>query len=324
MGDDRRGGVLAVRTVIDIALGNADQELAFDCPEGRPSSVDEVRLCVWSDADVADIAGVLTASIEDDPDTTVASDAGAGQADRRLVELDDVTGIAVNRTYLLQAAGGHRELVEVDELDITGKTVRSTVPLHNVYADGDTFQSTRIVLAVDDTWAADETNIVDDAGANPMYRVRLVYTVASKQYVTDLYFNLVRYPGRHAVRPQDVELLVPGWMNRLPIAHKEDQGAGLIDDAYREVKMDLHGVNFDDSTLAESEVVDELVRYKTIELSEFARFLEGTVPEDRFRAAELRYSTRKNSLVVLVANSPKREVDGSASIQAPPGRLTVR
>ena len=109
--------------------------------------------------------------------------------------------------------------------------------------------STRLTATVDTSWCSDDENIDASAGPNPMFRVRWVYVVAGATYVADTYFNLTRYAARHGVTPQDIENTGYLWLAVLPTDHRKDQGRRLIDDAYRAVKLDLHGVDFDDAAI---------------------------------------------------------------------------
>lgn len=317
-----------MRTVQDITFGVAGQVLYFDAPEGRPSSVSTPTVFKWNggdeDTNAIELATTGAATVETNPNTTTDAAAGASQDDPQLVPLTATTGCADDRTFLLIGANGLTEWVELDQV-AAGVSVTARHPLHNDYASGALFVSTRISIVVDTTWCSDKTNIDPSAGPNPMYRVRWVYVVAGATKVVDAYFNLVRYAGRHGVTPQDVEVFSAGWLDRLPKDHRADQGRDLIDEAYRAVKLDLHQVDFDDSAMAESEIADELVRYKTIELTEFARFLSSPgTDESRHKLAEGKYNTRLTALVSLVARTPKRDLVTGAAALVPSTPLTRR
>lgn len=300
-----------MRTVQDILFDVTGQTVYFDCPEGHPSAVTSVGVFRWdaSDDDTAESA-VGTGAVETNPNTTLD---GAAVALSRSIPLLDTTDIESERRYLLTGAAGLKELVEVDSIT-AADSVTVKHPLHNDYATGATFQTTRIQATVDATWAADDSNITtDDVGPNPMYRVRWVYVVSGVTYVADTYFNLVRYGARHGVQPQDIDSLIPGWLDSLPSDHRLDQGRRLIDDAYREVKIDLHQVDLAASSIAESEITDELVRLKVIELGEWARFYSGSADSMRSDAASKRYQTRLDALVRIVSRVPVRDSSGAAT-----------
>jgi hypothetical protein len=303
-----------VRTVQDITFDVTGQLIYFDAPEGRPSSVTSVSVFPWDTSDEQTAESATGAgSVETGPNTTLDGDAGSSAADPRLVPLLATTDVAIERTYRVTAASGAFEWVEVESIS-SGVSVTAKHPLHNIYASGATFQSTRIQATVDSTWVADTANLsCDDCGPNPAYRVRWVYVVGGVTYVADSYFNLVRYVGTHGVRPQDIEVMSPGWLDRLPTDHRNDQGRRLIADAYRGVKIDLHQIDMAASSLAESEIVDELVRYKAIELGESARFIAGGVEADRVQFATQRYTARLDSLLRIVARVPFRDETGAAT-----------
>jgi hypothetical protein len=301
-----------MRTVQDIAFDVASQTVTFDCPEGRPSSVTSATVYRWDSSDDNAESGVIgSPSVETNPNTTIDAASGYGQTDPRKLNVTATTGMEVGRTYLATTADGARDWFEAMEID-SGNYVIARHPLHNAYASADTVQSTRITATVDPTWVADDSNIID-AGPNPAYRIRWVYVVSSKTYVADTYFSLVRYPGAHGVRPQDVELTHPGWLDRLPTDHRVDQGRRLIDEAYRAVKIDLHAVWTDDAMTANTEIIDELTRYRCIEAGELARLLAGGGSSEAYAAARLAYQSRFDSLSRITNKIPIRNADGAAA-----------
>jgi hypothetical protein len=301
-----------MRPVLDIVFDVTGQSIYFDAPEGRPSSVTSASVYRWdvSDDDTAESA-IAAPAVETNPNTTLDSTASANT---RTIPLTATTGIVADRRYLVtHITTGLKEWVEVEGIT-SADSVTVKHPLHNDYATNSTFQSTRITAAIDATWVADETNITtEDVGPNPMYRVRWVYVVGGVTYVADSYFNLVRYAARHSVQPQDIESLVPGWLDSLPSDHRIDQGRKLIDDAYREVRIDMHQVDLAARDVAESEVVDDLVRYKVVSLGEWARFLAGGGDQTRVELAAKRYQERLDSLVRIVSRVPVRDSTGAAT-----------
>ncbi len=299
-----------MRTVQDLAFGVTGQIVYFDAPEGRPSSVTSVEVFHWeSGDDYAALTG--SGSVETDPNTTVDAASGYGQSNAGLLAVAATTGFQVGRLYLVTSADGLREWFEVNEID-SGNSVTTKHPLHNAYASADTVQSTRITATVDSTWIADETNLLEPC-ANPMYRVRWVYVVAGLTYVSDSYFNLTRYPGAHGVRPQDVEAMQPGWLDRLPTDHRADQGRKLIAEAHRTVKLDMHAAAVDDASVAESEVVDDLVRWKTLELGELARVMSGNADGRAFEFLSAEYQKRLDAFIRITLKVPIRDSSGAAS-----------
>jgi hypothetical protein len=303
-----------MRTVQDILFGVTGQSLYLDAIEGRPSSVTSVSIFPWDASDDADSEWSATGAVETDPNTTIDAASGYGQSDARIINVAATTGFAVDRSYLVTAADGYHEWFDVAEIDSTN-TVTARHPLHNVYTTNDTVQSTRITASVDASWVADEGNLRDDAGPNAAYRVRWVYVVAGVTHVADSYFNLTRYAGAHGVRPQNVESLVAGWMDTLPTDHRANQGRTLIDDAYIAVKLDLHTVWSDDAMLANTEVVDELTRYKVVELGEFAKILAGGGDAAMYQVARDAYRNRFDSLKRITDKTPTRDSSGAAVVK---------
>lgn len=302
-----------MRTAQDIVFGVTGQVVYFDAPEGRPSAVTSVKAYSWDVGDVSDWRVATGAgSVESNPDTLVSSTSGAGQSDPRVINVDDATGFEVGRNYLLTAVNGAHEWIECESF--TDTTVTAKHPLHNAYTDAATLQSTRIQATIDPTWVADLNNLAVSAGANPAYRLRWVYVVDGTTHVADSYFNLVRYAGIHGVRPQDIELAHPGWLDRLPTDHYNDQGQRLIDEAYRSVKIDLMSVEIDDAGVANSEVIDELTRWRAVELGEFARLMAGVQgAADTHAAARQAYRERLDSLARITTKVPIRDETGGAA-----------
>jgi hypothetical protein len=296
-----------MRDVADLIFGVSGQSVTFDCPEGRPSAVSSVKVFRWdSEDDFEELTG--SGTVEASPSTTTDAEAAAGQ---RTIPVTATTGMEVGRSYLLTSADGAREWFEVAEV-ASGVSVTAKHLLHNTFASGSTVQTTRITAALDDTWLADEDNLDDSSGPNPAYRVRWVYTVAGITFVADSYFSLVRYAGKHGVKPQDMESLSPNWLDRLPTDHFRDQGRRLIDEAYRGVKIDLHQIWTDDAMVANAEIMDELVRYKALEQGEFARLMTGSGSRDAYETARLAYHSRFDQLAKITSKVPIRTADGGA------------
>ncbi len=245
---------------IDILYGVTGQSLYFDCPEGRPSSVTSSTVYANTTGDNGTTESALTgsAAVETSPDTTFDAASGDGQADPRKCNLTATTGTAIGRVYLATNATLEREFVEVRAISSADHII-AREPLQNSYAATDTFVSTRITHSVDSTWVADSSNISGDIDPNAKYRWRLVYVVSSVTYVHDLYFDLLRYAGRHDVTPMDVDRKFPGWLDRLPTYYREDQGRALIDEAYKEIKYDLYNELKADQAIRNREVLNELV-----------------------------------------------------------------
>jgi hypothetical protein len=313
-----------MRAVQDITFGVADQVVYFDAPEGRPTSVTSASVFCWyiSDDDTAESA-IGSPSVETNPNTTIDAASGYGQTDPRVLNVAATTGMDVERTYLVTSADGAREWFECSEVD-SGNSVTAKHPLHNAYTTADTVQSTRIQATIDPSWIVDDANLTtDDVGPNPMFRVRWVYVVDGVTRVADSYFNVVRYAGTHGVRPQDIEVQAPGWLDSLPTDHRADQGRRLIDTAYRKVRIDLHKIDLQASNIAESEIIDEFVVLKTLELGEWAKLYAGSGDTTLAQLSTKKYSDALDSLVRIVARVPVRDSTGAAT-PISPGGLTRR
>jgi hypothetical protein len=306
--------VALMRTAQDILFDVTGQTIYFDCPEGRPSSVVSCDVYRWdiADTDTAESA-VGSPSVETSPSASISAASGYGQPNPHVLNVTATDGVSVGRTFQVASASGHKEWFEVAGFE-DGTSITARHPLHNAYVADDAVVSTRIQATIDSTWVADDGNITTDSvGPNPMYRVRWVYVVAGVTYVADSYFNLVRYSARHGVLPQDIETMLPGWLDWLPTDHRTSQGRRLIDDAYRGVRMDLHQIDLAASSIAESEVVDELVRYKAIELGETAKFLRGDGDGMRVELSTKRYRERLDSMLRIVSRVPVRDESGAAT-----------
>jgi len=249
-----------------------------------------------SDDDTAETA-FGSPSIEANPDTTFDANSGEGSSNPNVCNLASTTGIEVGRKYLATNANSESEWVEVVSVT-AGVSVTVRHPLRNAYVSGDTFQSTTVQATVDATWIADSNNISDDTDPNPSYRVRWTWVDAgSTTRVIDEYFDVVRYQGQHTVRPVDVDLLVPGWIDSLPGEHREDRGAALLDAALDEVRLDLQEFDLADEMLRNRVVVDALVTRKAIALSEEAKVILGSGSIEGLELAQSKYQARMDKLL---------------------------
>jgi hypothetical protein len=263
----------------DVVFGVTGQSLILDAPEGRPSAVASVTVFenYLGDDDQAETATTGSAAIEADPNTTFDATSGRGQPDERKCSLAATTGIVPGRSYLAVNDVLERELVEVVSV-VAGDSVIARHPLENTYPVGSTLQTTRISIGMDATWIADDTNVSWEVSPHARYRVRWVYAVAGVQYVHDTYFDLVRYAGRHDVTPRDVDLEFHGWVMSLPTDYREDQGRAVIDEAYRQVKLDLYGELLPDQGIRNRELLNALVIAKAGLI-----VFPGTANEDKYR-----------------------------------------
>lgn len=304
---------------LEILYGVSGQSIYLDATEGRPSSITSASVYndTAGDDDTSEAATSGSASVEINPNTTFDANSGESSQNRRTCNLTATTGIAIGRSYLAENATGEKEWIEVTEIS-AGVSVTSRSPLHNDFVSGDTFQSTRMTINIDDTWASDKSNISDDLSPHPGYRVRWVYVVDSKTYVKDSYFDLVRYQGSHSVTPADMEKFLPSWRNILPTYHREDNGRALIDEAYRQIQVDFYANNRPDEMIRDREIVDELVKNKARELLLYQRYFESGAGPEIALEANRQYQARLDALIVRTSKVPFATDSGGSSTEITP------
>ena len=284
-----------------LVYGVTGQSLYIDAPEGRATGITSVAVFPMRQSDdaQAELATSGTAAVEA-VDTIVDGDSGPSfTTDARRVYLDATAGIAPGRSYLLtDQATGTREVVEVTGV-VTDSYALLRAPLFNDYALGDTFESTRISIDVDDTWIADDANITDRLDPNPGFRVRWVYTAAGATRVRYSYFDVARVSNaEHGVTADSIERIAPGFVRMLPTDHQADRGARFIDAAYEQLTIDLLQEGIPDQALRNSDALAELVARRALVLLHEARVMAGgggdTLPLEVARDV---YRQRFDSLV---------------------------
>lgn len=292
----------------DITFNVTGQTLIWDAPEGRPSSVTSVTVYLASTGDngATESATTGSASVETNPNTTFDAASGPAQTDPRKLSLTATTGISVGRTYLATTASGRKEWPEIISIS-AGDSVIARNPLANDYASADTFASTRISISVDSTWVADQSNITPDLRAAAYYRVRWVYVVSSVTYVHDSYFDLVRYAGGHTVSVVDLDAMLPGYSDMLPVFHREDEGRKLLDEAYQQVRWDLTASDINDAAVRDEDAINRATMLR------FAVILAEAQGPDILEMRERRYREffdRVFRVTAKIAVSP--DASGSA------------
>lgn len=262
----------------DILFGVANQRLLWDAPEGRPSNV-----LTWEVfASAAGDDGVLEDASSGSPtvdlvSTTVDQASGDGQANPRLLYVADTGNMVVGRSYLVAAAGGAREWVDVIGIaDDDYVTVR--YPMANSFASGATVVGTRIVVPLRTAWISDLAKLTGGRDPIPGYRVRWVYTVASAQYVHDSYFDLVRYAGGHTLTAVDVDREFPGVKGMAPGFHRVDDMRALLDQGYERVRWDLVDVELDDNAVMDQDALNRATLFALGVLLARSRVLQGGDP----------------------------------------------
>lgn len=317
----------------EVIFGLTGQTFYFDPPEGRPSGTPTMQVfSTGTDDDGTAESATTGACSVDSADTTLASDAAAGAI---TLSLTNATGVARGRRYLLATAAGISEVVDVIGLSGTTATLRH--PLINAYATASTFKGSRISIAVDSTWVALKSKITDVLGAvwrttvaTPTewapgaagYRLRWSYTVNSVATIGVSYADLVRYQAKNLVNALDVDRRFPGWIDRIPIDYRADQGQAFIEDAFYAVKLDALADAQLLRRVRNTEVLRELVIYRANLLSVESNVTANGVARDALEVARELYQQRYDQLL----REPKVPVDntgGGSSGQArrlPPWR----
>lgn len=293
---------------LDILFGVASQNLVFDAPEGRPSSVTSSTVFENAHSDEATVESATTgsAAIETTPDTTVDAASGYGEANPKIINVAATTGAVVGRRYLATTADGEAEWFEVREI-ASGVSLTARKPFANTYASADTVESTRITHGVLDAWAAAKTNL-SPLTQGPRYRWRVEYVVASVSYVAQVYFDLVRYSAASTVTGLDVDRAYPwiNWLHALPTHDREDQGANIIKEAYRQVRLHLATAGKAIEAARNREVMEDLVIHRAASLA-VGRDIEAA------ETIEKNYERQFNNFIVTPKAALPFDPDGSGS-----------
>lgn len=301
----------------EILFGVAGQRLYFDPPElARAASPTATVYRLGIDDDGTPETATTGAVAVDAVDTTLAEAAHAGN---NVLELASGTDVARWRRYLLTStATGLAE--HVDSIGVVGAAVALQRPLLNDYAVGAKVQGTRISVALDASWTATKAKL-SDVGDCLGYRVRWTYTVDGEPQVAVTYFDLVRYSARQLVTAADIDGRFPGWIDRLPPDHRENQGASLIAAALEDVKLDALGDAQQLRRLRDTQVIRELIMAKADVLAIEAQVRAGSANTDGLTTARDHYDQRYRQLV----REPKVSVDnaGGGAATGPAERLPV-
>lgn len=296
----------------EIVFGLTGQTFVYDPPEmGRPSSPSVTVYLTTSDDDGSTETATTGAASVDSVNTTLSASASAGD---KTITVTSGTSITKGRRYLLTAADGDTAWVDVRAVSGTSVILRNQ--LNGDFASGSTFQGCRLSIAVDSTWVNDKSNITDASAGHPGYRVRWVYTVLGSEAVGVSFYDLVRYPSKNIVTALDVDRAFPGWIDRLGQDNYEDQGATLIAEAFRDVRMDALG---DDQALRRfrnTDVVKELVIHKANAIAIRNQVMAGSANLDGLKTAEDLYTKRYQQLV----REPKIPVDPAGGGAAAEGQ----
>lgn len=284
----------------EVLFGVTGQSLWFSPPElARASAPTATVYRLGSGDDGPTESATTGAASIDSVDTTL--DAAAAPGDNTLT-LASGASVARGGRYLLTSSIGLSE--HVDVLAVSGSIITLQRPLVNDYAAGATFQGTRVSIALSPTWVADRSKLSDIGDG---YRVRWTYTIDSSPVLAVTYFDLVRYSARHLVTGQDVDNRFPGWIDRLPPDHRENQGASLIDAAFEAVKLDALGDAQIIRRLRDTQIVRELTIVKANLIAIENQVYAGSSNLDGLTTARDVYAQRYQQLL----REPKAPSDGA-------------
>jgi len=270
------------------------QALHYDPPEGRPSGTPTVEV-------IRVATGLREAATTGPCSVDVMSTAleDAASPGRTTLSLADGTGVARGRPYLLSNAEGDREWIEVRAVD--GARITTRRPLLFGYPTGSTLVGCRISIEVDPTWIADPSKLTDQPDAvepEPAgYRLRWAYDVNGVALTGVSSADLVRRTALDLVTPMDVDNRFPGWLQRLPIEHREDQGADFIREAFAAVKLDALGNRHAMRRIRDAGVLCELVKLRANLINIEHGALFGNASTLDLTLAEQRYRTRRDELL---------------------------
>lgn len=279
----------------DIIFGVAAQTLFYDPPEGRPAANPTPTVQVFKaqtdDNGTVESAAPGAVSI-DSVNTTIAMTAAV--AGDQAITVASAAGITRGRRYLLTDTDGDQEWIEV--MAVSGVSVALRRPLVNGYAIGSTFVGCRLSVTVDATWASNTSNLTDaptELGAGAAgYRIRWTYTAGGAAQVGVSYADLARYPAKNVVTAPMVDDRFPGWIDRLPVDHRRDQGASFINEAFLAVKRDALQDAQVMRRIRDTEVLSELVKYRANVLAIENNVLSGSQTFTELETAERLYSDR--------------------------------
>lgn len=300
--------------VQELLHGLAGQSLTLIAPEGRPSSVTSVVVVEATNDDDGQAVACTTGSASiSSVNTTLAAAAGPSQSDPTLIELTSATGIEPGEPYLLVDADGETEEVILGRLDGTDGYTR--VPLLNDYPSGAAFQSAMMSIGIDSTWVAEKNNLTDGAATSARYRAIWTYVVNSVTHRRATSFDLVRYTSSHNVTPLDVDAAFPGFLDRLPVDYRRDQGRPLIERAFRAVRMDLRADGKLARWMRDMDVVEELVMCRANLCGLELAALHGGASADQLVVARDVYKQRYDQLV-REPHTPLAASSGGAEVPA--------
>lgn len=298
---------------LHIRFGDTAGTIYYDCPEGRPSSVTSVavREDTQSDTSTAETA-FGTPTVETNPNTTFDAASGVSQTNQDRANLTATTGCAVGRVYLATNAYGDKEWCEVVDIS-SGAYVTVRNAFVNDYTTADTFQSTRITATVDATWVADTSNKSHPLNPNPKWRAEWTYVVGGVTYTAQVFFDLVAEVWRHSITGLVVDGASRGWLHRLAVEDRADQGRAVIDRAAHEVKVDIWEHGIADWAWSNRATLNELVTWRAVIVGARGDALHGGDNARQLQIAQAEYDGRMDRLVNSGVAAATQTEDGAAA-----------
>ena len=195
----------------EILLGVTGQTLVLtvDRPLTSVTSVSVYELG-GDDTSTAEAATTGSAAVDTATEATTAA-AGASQTDPTKMTVASTAGFVAGRRYLISKSGVS-EPFELERVD-SNAALYARHPLGNDYASGATVDGTlRATISVDNTWAADATNLSAALNPNPRYRVRwvVVHSDTSDTVAHLRNLDLVRYGAVPTVLGLDADEVAIG------------------------------------------------------------------------------------------------------------------
>lgn len=289
--------------------------------DGAPVVVDSgtdvlVRIVDLREHDESTEHEVLASTVvsQDTLSISLTGAAGFSQADPHRVPANASTAV-VGRTYLLQAADGRRETVQLSAINGTTSAV-SLWPLRGNYATSDTLRGVELVASFPSLEANDEDSVEDRGGP---YLVTWTYVVGGQTivYPTELWVD--RYSIAPPISDSDVLLAQPDLADRV---RGRAQISSAIAAAWRDwlAEVQMHG--FDPSLFPPGHAVKVAVR--NLALSYLTRWVSGG-DADETRAAALEDRARNMFGSILIGRTPSGQVqltrDDVDHVAQPKGHL---
>ncbi|HND50813.1 MAG TPA: hypothetical protein PLV92_00395 [Pirellulaceae bacterium] len=321
--------------VQEIVFGVTGQTIWLEALEGRPASLTSVQVFRSGDNDTDTAQAATSATAIDAANTVTTAAAGYDQANQTALTVDEGGDIVIGREYLITGADGLYELVVIASKSHGSLVTRS--PMINAYATGATVQSCRMTATIDSTWVANTANLSEnqsldwrgtgaetDVDVEPRYRAVFTYVISDgTTRKREIRFDLVRYSSGHLVSPVDVDNRFPGWLDRVPNDYRRQQGRGIIEEAFRAVRLDMLADGNAPRWLRRQDVIGELVIQRAQLFAIELAVMHGKIDPASLDAASKSYRERYDQLVrgkhVEIGSTPGGAIVGGRT-HGPLGR----